>query len=72
MTMEKELPKTKQALGTFAVVLAAFALMSSLLWTSATYTGSAVTNFTLNAGYYGAIAIIIAFFSVILLFEIHR
>jgi uncharacterized membrane protein len=53
--------KKRNALLTVALTLAALAMISSIFWTGVTYTAAAVVESTI--GYYGIVAIIIAFFT---------
>lgn len=56
-------------LGKTAVVLAAFALFTALVWTGSTYTGAIATSVGYKVGYYGIIAIIISFYALVMFFH---
>lgn len=67
-------PKRKSSslddlLGKTAVVLAAFALFTALVWTGSTYTGASTTAIGYKVGYYGIIAIIISFYALVMFFH---
>ncbi|MDP1694211.1 MAG: hypothetical protein Q8L34_01600, partial [Candidatus Woesearchaeota archaeon] len=67
-------PKKKSSgledlLGKTAVVLAAFALFTALVWTGSTYTGASTTAMGYKVGYYGIIAIIISFYALVMFFH---
>ena len=66
---KKKVSGLEELLGKTAVVLAAFALFTALVWTGSTYTGASTTAMGYKVGYYGIIAIIISFYALVMFFH---